>query len=136
MDSAIKPSTIMLIAGGAVVFISSILDWVETGPGFGKTDFFGILWLFTLVIGGGIAALVALTTFANISLPDNVLTYTWPQLYTALAFAAFLIFFGLQFGEEREVGVLLGWIGAAVTVAGGVMEMQGESGGASPPTQF
>ena len=133
MPDGIKPSTIMLIAGGAVVFLASILDWTEFGS---KTDVFGIQWLFTLIIGGGIAVLVALAAFGNVSLPDKILGFTTNQLYLALSFAAFLILFGAQFGEFREVGVLLGWIGAAVMCAGAFMEMQGESGGSAPPTQF
>lgn len=135
MPDGIKPSTIMLIAGGAVVFLASILDWVEFGGS--KTEWFGIQWLFTLLIGGGIALGVALTTFANVSLPDNLLGFSRSQLHLSLSFSAFLILFGLQFGEGREVGILLGWIGAAVMCAGAFMEMQSESsGGSTPPTQF
>jgi len=139
MPDGIKPGTIMLIGGGAVMFIASLLDWIDLGGSrASKTDIIGIVWLFTLIIGLGIAVLVALTTFANVEIPDNILGFTRNQLYVALSFAAFLIFFGNQFGEERAIGVTLGWIAAAVAVAGGIMEMQGEGGGGSggAPTQF
>ncbi len=131
MDS-IKPATIMLIGGGVLLFIASLLDWVEF---FDKTDLFGIQWLFTLIIGGGVAVLVVLTNFANVSLPDKLLGLSMNQIYLMLGFASFLMMFGLQFGEGREVGVLLGWIGAAVMTAGAFMEEQGSSSGAAP-TQF
>lgn len=131
MENAIKPATIMMIGGGALLFIASLLDWVEI---FDKTDLFGIQWLFTLVIGGGVAILVILANFANVSLPDKLLGLRMNQIYLMLSFAAFLMMFGLQFGEAREIGVLLGWIGAAVMTAGAVMEEQGV--GSSPPTQF
>ena len=134
MENQIKPSTIMLIAGGVLLFIASLLDWVEFGS---KTEVFGITWIFTLVIGGGIALLVVLTTFANVSLPDNILGLSMTQVYLMLSFAAFLMTFGLQIGGEfREIGVLLGWIASAVMVAGAFMEEQGAGGGSAPPTQF
>ncbi len=131
MDS-IKPATIMLIGGGVLLFIASLLDWVEF---FDKTDLFGFQWLFTLIIGGGVAVLVVLSTFANVSLPDKLLGLSMNQIYLMLSFAAFLMMFGLQFGKGSEIGVLLGWIGAAVMTAGAVMEEQSSSSGAAP-TQF
>ena len=33
MQDGIKPGTIMLIAGGAVMFIASLLDWADFGSG-------------------------------------------------------------------------------------------------------
>lgn len=131
MDT-VKPATIMLIGGGALLFIASILDWTEFSS---KTDVFGIQWIFTLIIGGGVAVLVVLSNFANVDLPDNVLGLSMNQIYLMLSFAAFLMMFGLQFGEFREIGVLLGWVAAAVMTAGAVMEEQG-SGSSAPPTQF
>ena len=131
MDT-VKPATIMLIGGGALLFIASILDWTEFSS---KTDVFGIQWIFTLIIGGGVAVLVVLSNFANVDLPDNVLGLSMNQIYLMLSFAAFLMMFGLQFGAFREIGVLLGWIAAAVMTAGAVMEEQGSSSSA-PPTQF
>ena len=131
MDS-IKPATIMLIGGGGLLFIASLLDWVEF---FDKTDLFGIQWLFTLIIGGGVAVMVVLSNFANVTLPEKVLGLSMNQVYLMLSFAAFLMMFGLQFGEGREIGVLIGWIGAAVMTAGAVMEEQA-SGSGAPPTQF
>lgn len=134
MENGIKPGTIMLIAGGAVVFLASLLDWTEFNS---KTEVFGIQWLFTLIIGGGIAVLVALASFTNVTIPEKVFGFDLNQLFLTMSFAAFLIFFGAQFGEFREVGVLLGWIGAAVMCAGAFMEMQSETtGGPAPPTQF
>jgi len=122
----------MLIGGGVLLFIASLLDWVEF---FDKTDLFGFQWLFTLIIGGGVAVLVVLSTFANVSLPDKLLGLSMNQIYLMLSFAAFLMMFGLQFGKGSEIGVLLGWIGAAVMTAGAVMEEQSSSSGAAP-TQF
>lgn len=139
MENDIKPSTIMLIAGGAVMFISTFLDWFSSGN-FGvngwETDIFGFQGVFVAIIGLVVAGGVALTTFADVSLPDRVLGFTRTQIYVSLAEAAFLITFGLMFAGDTGVGLFLGWIAAAVVVAGGIMEMQAESGGSAPPTQF
>ncbi len=123
----------MLMAGGAVLAIASILDWVEF---FDKTDIFGFQWVFTLLIGAGVAIAVAISTFGNVELPRNILGFTLNQVFLALGFSAFLITFGAQFGEGREIGVLLGWIGAGVLTAGAFMESNQDTTSNSPPTAF
>jgi hypothetical protein len=130
----------MLIAGGAVLFISALLDWRDTSvssSGLG-TDWTGLQGLWCLLIGGAIAVLVALQTFANLNLPARVLGFTWNQLYLMFGVAAFLITFGLQFADRVEIGVTLGWIAAAVIVVGAFLEIQQgarETAG-SRPTAF
>lgn len=138
MQDGVKPGVIMLIGGGAVVFIASLLDWIDAPFG-SKTEWFGITWLFTLLIGGGIAVAVGLSAFTNVTLPESILGFTLNQLWVSLSFSAFLILFGLFIGgEERGIGLLLGFLGAGVMVTGGFMEMQSEAsgGGGAAPTQF
>lgn len=140
MGNQLKPSTIMMIGGGAVLFIASFLDWRDTPFG-SNTDFIGLQWLFTLLIGAGVAALVALSAFAKVKLPEQVLGFTLTQLYAALGLAAFLITFGQQFAEQPGVGIILGWIAAGVLTGGAVWELlQGGNGSAprssTPPTPF
>jgi hypothetical protein len=137
-----SPSRIMLIAGGAALFISTFLAWVSVS-GFSKnglsTDYApGLLGFWCLLIGGAIAVLVALSTFGNVSLPARVLGFTWNQLYLTFGVAAFLITFGRQFADNAGFGVTLGWIASAVIVAGAFMELQGEGKSASstPPKPF
>lgn len=140
MDTQIKPSTIMLIAGGGLLFISTFLPWTDVAGSSDSglsTDLLGIQGLFCLLIGGAVAVLVALKTFAGVSLPDRILGFSWNQLFMAFGLGAFLIAFGRQFGEFTGIGVLLAWIAAAVIVAGAYMEEAGVgSGGSAPPTQF
>jgi xanthine/uracil permease len=133
MNNKIRPGAIMIMAGGAFLAIASLLDWTEFGD---KTEIFGFQWVFTLLIGAGAAIAVAVTTFGSVELPSNVLGFTINQLITALGVAAFLILFGSQFGEAREIGVLIGWISAGVLTAGGIMESQQDAGPAAPPTTF
>src|SRR5688572_21884716 len=128
----------MMIAGGALLFIASFLDWKDVEV-WSNGDLVGLQWLFTLVIGAGIAVLAALMAFANVNLPSRVLGFSWLQLFAALGFAAFLITFGQQFAEEPGIGVLLGWIGAGVATAGAIWELMSEGAGArhgAPPTTF
>ena len=147
MQDGIKPGVIMMIAGGAVMFISTLLDWSEFGFGSNdavngwNTDVFGLGGIFVALIGLVLAIGVAVTTFANVELPDNILGFSRNQIYVSLALSAFLISFGLQFTEFSETGVLLAWIAAAVALAGGIMEVQAEGGssgggGGGAPTQF
>lgn len=131
----VKPSSWLLMGGGAVLFIASLLDWVDINFG-SKTEWFGIQWIFTLLIGGGIAVAVGLRNFGNVELPDNILGFDRAQLHMMLSFAAFLITFGQQFGESRAIGVLLGWIAAAVMCVGAFMEMKEGAAEGAAPTQF
>jgi hypothetical protein len=133
----------MLIAGGAVLLISTFLDWVSVGDFGGNgldTDYApGLLGIWCLLIGGAIAVLVALQTFGNVNLPARVLGFTWSQLYLMFGLAAFLITFGRQFADNVGFGVTLGWIASAVVVAGAFMEIQHESrtvGTTSAPKPF
>jgi len=147
MKQDIKPSTIMLIAGGAVLFISTFLAWFSIGSGsFGasssgwSTESYGLTGIFVAVIGLAIAIAAALTAFTEVEIPSDILGFTREQVYCMLGLAAFLITFGLQFGSATGIGILLGWIASAVVVAGAYIEMQasGAAGAApaAPPSQF
>ena len=131
----IKPGAIALLGGGILLFISTFLDW-RTGLSGISTDATGLQGLFCLIIGGGVVALVGLTTFGNASLPDHVLGFTWNQVYMGLGLAAFLISFSLQFGDATEFGLVLAWIGAAAIVVGAVLEDRSAPASNAPPTPF
>ncbi len=142
MDNNIKPSTIMLIAGGAVLLLSSFLAWFSVSAGgFSSSasgwdvDFFGLHGIFVAIIGLVIGGGVALQTFGNMSMPDRILGFDHDQIHMVLGFSAFLITFGRQFQSEAGIGILLGWIASAVIVAGAYMDMKAD-GGEAPPTQF
>ena len=142
-NSDIKPSTIMLIAGGAVLLLSTFLDWVsfgsgnfEVGANAWETDGFGLQGIFVAIIGLAIGGGAALRQFGNVSMPDRILGLDHNQLHLALGFAAFLIAFGLQFRDGAAIGVLLAWASAAVIVAAAIMDMRSGAGDATPPTQF
>jgi hypothetical protein len=128
----------MLIGGGALLFIATLLDWFGSGA-FGyngwETRAYGLQGIFVAAIGVIVAVGAALSTFSNVSLPDSLLSFSRNQVYLILSFAAFLIMFGLQFATSTDIGILLGWIAAAVMTAGAFMEEQPHGSG-TPPTQF
>ena len=142
-ENEIKPTTIMLIAGGAVMLLSTFLDWVSFGSGDFKiganaweTDGFGLQGIFVAIIGLAIGGGVAARQFGNVSMPDKILGFDHDQLHLVLGFAAFLIAFGLRFREGAAIGVLLAWASAAVIVAAAIMDMRAGESEATPPTQF
>ncbi|MDG2028527.1 MAG: hypothetical protein P8J50_15575 [Acidimicrobiales bacterium] len=153
-NSDIKPSTIMLIVGGAVLAISTFLDWSEIGfanidfdsvfsssPDLGVTGWennaWGLFGIFVFIIGVAVAGGVAAQQFGNVSMPDKILSFDHNQLHFMLGMIAFVPLFGFFLGGPSEIGVLIGFIAAAVIVAASVMDMQASDGGdAAPPTEF
>ena len=150
-NSDIKPSTIMLIAGGAVLAISTFLDWStfsfnfgdfgdfsSDSPGFNgwENDLFGLFGIFVFLIGLAVAGGVAAQQFGGVSMPDKILGFDHNQLHFMLGMIAFVPLFGFFLGGPGEIGVLLGFIAAAVIVAAAVMDMRGAGTDDTPPTQF
>ena len=137
--AGIKPSTMMMIGGGAVLFISTFLDWWSVGrfsaSGW-ETDAFGILGIIVALFGLALAAGPALTTFANVDLPEEVVGFTRNQIYVVLADFGFLVTFGLTLAGDTGIGLILGFISSAVAGAGAFMEMRAEGAGSAPPTRF
>ena len=150
MDTSdIKPSTIMLIAGGVVLFISTFLDWYSvSGESFGgfesrsfgynawETDGFGLLGIFCALIGLVIGGAVAAKQFGNVTLPDSIAGFTSQQLHLILSAFALLITVAIIFRGEVGIGLWLAVIASGVMVAGAVMDQREGEVAASPPTQF
>ena len=134
MDNA-TPSTWAMLAGGAVLFIATFLDWQSFG-GFGTNAWDrGILGLFLIVIAGIAIAVAVIQAFApQVQLPQEILTFTPTQAATALGAASFLISFGLLFQFEGfAIGSILAVLGSAAIVVGGVLD-QGAVGNEPPRT--
>lgn len=131
----LRPGAIALLAGGALLFISTFLNWGGDQSGI-SLKARGLQGLICLVIGGGVVLVVTLANFANNSLSLNVAGLDTNGVLLTLGIAAFLMNFGLQFADESQVGVLLGWIGAAAIVVGAVLEERETGTGSTPPTPF
>ena len=139
----VKPSTWMLMGGGAVLLISTFLDWVSVSAGgfsFGEnawdTDFFGLLGIFCALIGLAVGGGVALMTFGNVTMPDEILGFSHDQLHFILGVEALVITLGFIFRGDVGIGLWLGLIASAVIVAGAFMDMRADTSEGAAPTQF
>jgi len=142
MNNNVTPPQIIIMAAGAVMLIGSFLDFFSGQNAWSS----GALPIITLAawIGIAMAVIIALQAFANVKLPDRVLTFTWPQLHLVLAvYAALLMLSWLLLkvpgSLDRGAGFWLMFLGAAGLVVGAVMmrnESPASAGPSSPPTQF
>lgn len=143
----LKPSQIVVLAAGVVLFIASFLEYASDENAWSD---FGIFTLPAL-IGLVAAAAVAVRAFTTVELPEPILTLTIDQLLLFLAFTALLIQVGLWFvidnlAGDLGIGFWLGLLGSIALLAGTVMEqlaLGGTASGprptappASPPTSF
>ncbi|MCB0992080.1 MAG: hypothetical protein R2770_10465 [Acidimicrobiales bacterium] len=121
----LKPSAITMLAGGALLAISTFIDWRGISNAL-DTDFWGLFGIFVLLIGIAVAGVTAARNFGNVQLPDKILGYTIDQLMTMLALAVFLPTFGMQLGGQSvEFGLTLAWLSSAAIIVGGVLKEKG-----------
>ena len=144
MNNNVTPPQIIILASGAAMLLGSFLKFFGDDNAWSS----GALPVVTLAawIGIAMAVVIALQAFANVKLPDRVLTFTWPQLHLVLSvYAAVLMLSWLLFkfpsglSPDRGIGFWLMFLGAAGLVVGAVMlrnESPSAAGPASPPTSF
>ena len=123
-NSKLTPGQIVIVAGGAVALIGSFLAWVDvsgfTANAWDDNLFPTYTW--PAIFGVAMAAIVLLTTFANVSLPARPLGFTWEQIFLVLgAFAALITFSFLIAGEEFGIGFFLSFLAAIGLLVGAVM---------------
>jgi hypothetical protein len=137
----LKPSQIVILASGAVLFLFSFLDFVGDDNGwsdFGLTTFPA---LFGLIAAGAVAA----AAFGNVKLPEPILTFSFNQILLVLGLTAFLILFGLVIAVEGDkgIGLYFSLLGSIGLLAGTAMEQLdpsarpvGSAGPSTPPSPF
>lgn len=136
MDN-LKPQQIVLLASGAVLFLFSFLAFYS-GGGESRNAWSGDIGLsplsiFPSLLGLAVAGLVAAVAFGNVSLPDRVLTFTWPQVFFTAGFASFFIHFGFLIvgapgGASLGIGFYFMLLASIGILVGAVMEItQGDS---------
>jgi hypothetical protein len=138
------------MVSGLVAFISGFLAWYKAPGGFGDdaTAFDDGVFpfaAFIMLIGLAMGLVVALTKFANVSLPDRVLGFSWPQIHLVLGLFAALLGIGFLLqdfgGLDKGIGLWLGLLASIGLLVGGVMlnNEEGEtspSAGSAPPQPF
>ena len=131
-DTDLTPSTVMLIAGGAVLFIATFLDWASFDGGgfiddFGfnawETSIFGLLGIFCAIIGVTVAAGVAATTFGGVVTPQKILSFTQDQLLLILSSMALLITLGVFFRGDVGIGLILALLASISMTVGAFIEI-------------
>lgn len=138
----LKPSQIVILASGAVLFLFSFFDFFDGGGNgwddFGLTTFPA---LFGLIAAGAVAAVA----FGNVKLPEPILTFSVNQILLILGVTAFLILFGilLAFEGDKGIGLYFSLLGSIGLIAGTVMEQLdpsarpvGNAGPSTPPSPF
>lgn len=139
MDTS-NPGPLLLLGGGVLAALGSILDWRDFGFGSGTSglslDNMGLFGIIVLLVGVAMAAVGGIRAFApQTSLPDAVAGFTLNQILFILGVTVFLWSFALIAADGTAIGVHLTWIGAAAAVAGTILSMRTVDS-AEPPRTF
>ncbi len=129
MDTKPTPAEIVIMASGAVVLIFSFFPWFEVAAFAGSVDFNAWsteitfpLGTYVPVIGLVMGGVVALTRFANVSLPERVVDFTWTQLHLVLSVFAVLIMLGyLIIGDGLQFGFIICLLASIGLLVGAVL---------------
>jgi hypothetical protein len=124
------PGEITIMVAGAVMLIASFLDFAGDTSAWGE----GAFPIVTLIVIYGVlmALQIALTKYANVSLPDRVGTFTWEQVHLLLAVFALLMSLGWLISGIRDKGAGL-WLlllASIALVVGAVMLQRERNTGA------
>lgn len=134
MDGQFTPTRVLMLLGGVGLIISSFLDWRETAEPYvvegsivplGTSGWeLGMLGLWQTIIGA-VFVLVAIAGMAGMAdkLPTDMFGFNLSSALVMLAVAPLLWNFALQFDQVYGgLGVFLGWIAAAIAIAGTIID--------------
>jgi hypothetical protein len=144
MKNQPKPGQWVLMASGAVMLLFSFFAFYKVS-GFDKSwnswsgdGAFPLSW-WPVLFGVAIAVAVALTVFASVSLPDNVLGFSRNQIYFILSFTSFVILLGFLLwsptGLDKGIGFWFMFLASIGLLVGSVMELQDRSTSTGPARQ-
>lgn len=136
---------------GILLFIDSFLSWysVDIGFGFGSVTRNGwqapsaFLSILAILIGIAMVAMVIITAFTDVEIPETLGPLTHPQVYTIAGGLAFVLVLIKWIGNTdfTAFGLYLGLLCTAGLAVGGFLLMQGvgesdtggSAGGTPPP---
>jgi hypothetical protein len=138
MTHKLRPSQVVIVAGGVVAFIASFLPWLRYEPlDLSRSAWSdGLLPTYTWVgiAGAVMATQVLLQTFSTVRFPARVATFTWPQIHVILGGLATLLAVSfLIAGDHFGFGFWLSLLAAIALLVGAVMLFR-EGDPATPPT--
>jgi hypothetical protein len=138
------PGEITIMAAGAVALIASFLDFYKVPSAYSGAASSQSMWskylfpvatlmaIFVFVMG----LQIALTKFANVSLPARVAGFTWVQIHLVLGFYATVYAIAYLIvdkgGYDFGIGYYLMLLAAIAALVGAVL-LQRERAAAPPP---
>jgi len=161
-DNKLSTSDIITLAAGAVMLIGGFLAyWKFAGAGSVSIDSNGVphfstsevsknvfgdlafpiatfVWIFGILAG----VHIALTKFANVNLPEQILDFTWNQIHLVLGvFCVLVQVFWIITSDtpDKGIGFWLMTLAAIALVVGAVLRLQetpAGNTGSAPPTAF
>jgi hypothetical protein len=132
-----KPTTaeIVILASGAVALVFSFFKFLGDTSAWGSPLLFPLATLPALL--AALSAVVIGLKLAGVSLPANVLGFTWPQIHLELGFFAALIavcwLITDTLGADRKIGFWLILIGSIGSLVGAIL-LRNEGASTSGPT--
>jgi hypothetical protein len=128
------PATWVILGGAVVMLLGSFLDFYDAPvSSFSFNAWDGDLGFFPVSLIPVLCALamalhVALTTFADVKLPERVVGLGWNQVHLALGFQAGLMMifwlFSSKFGYDIGIGFWLMLISGIALAVGAVLRQQ------------
>jgi hypothetical protein len=135
-----KPTTaeIVILAGGAVALVFSFFHFYGFGDAGVSAWGSGLFPVATLmVIFAVISAVVVALKIFGVSLPANVLGFTWPQIHLELGFFAALYAVAYLLvstgGTDKKIGFWGILIGCLASLVGGIL-LRNEGSSTTGPT--
>jgi hypothetical protein len=135
-NNKLSPGNLVILVAGVVMVLASFLAFYKiSAGGFSKSynawdsgiNLFGIATLPAL-LGAIMAVHVALTTFANVNLPDRIFSFTWDQIHIALGFQATIMMVMFLFRDKSildfGIGFYLMLLAAIALLVGAVMRQR------------
>jgi hypothetical protein len=132
VDGKTQPtsSELIIMIAGAVMLVASFLDFRFSSSTWGLGNFpvATLLPLYGVIM----AAQIALTKFANVKLPDQVVGLTWEQVHLALGLLAGLMAIGWLLTDvgDKQIGLWLEMLGGIALAVGAVMMQRERNTGA------
>jgi hypothetical protein len=124
------PAELTILIAGAVMLVGSFFDFAGSANAWG-TYLFPIATLLPLY-GVLMAVQIGLTKFANMSMPDQILGFSWEQLHLAIGLLAGFMAIGWLITDiaSKGIGYWLEVLGGIAIAAGAVVLQRERNTGA------